>query len=187
MALYDQEWAEQYDSRARAGLPGYEAIHIVCDSLLAPLPENSSILVVGAGTGTELLLLGKRHPEWRFVAVEPAPAMLNACRARVESIGLTQRVSFHAGTLETLPDESPQFDAATAILVLHHLVSEAEREAFLKGLANRLKPGGRFFSTDMFGSLESEEFQVRLGAWKAQAIAAGIPESEILGLIERNG
>jgi len=69
---------------AKAGLPGYEAIHRIAAAVFSSrLPDCAKILVVGAGTGTELLNFGSKNPSWHFVAVEPAPSMMAVCQNRV--------------------------------------------------------------------------------------------------------
>ena len=46
------------------------------------------ILIVGAGTGAEILELGKTNPGWRFVGVDPAKAMLDLAKEKIETVGL---------------------------------------------------------------------------------------------------
>ena len=68
-AYFDRTRSSRYDQKIRASIPGYEALHAMVDDFLSPaLPETARVLVVGAGTGMELLSLGAAHPGWRFTA-----------------------------------------------------------------------------------------------------------------------
>ena len=70
------ERAALYDDRVRKIIPGYDILHQLTDVILsAELPEEASLLIIGAGTGQELLQLSQAHPGWRFTAIEPAQPM----------------------------------------------------------------------------------------------------------------
>src|SRR3546814_18994911 len=87
----------------------------VCSSdltVFAGLPDDARLLCVGAGTGAEIAHLAQRFPGWRFLALDPAPGMLDACRARVERDGFADRCEFPAGLVDTLSDAA-SFDGAT--------------------------------------------------------------------------
>lgn len=185
MQLYDEQWAQRYDDMAKAGLPGYEAIHRITSAVfLSRLPNEANILVVGAGTGAELLSLGLKNSAWRFVAIEPAEAMMAACQNRVSQAGLSDRVIFHPGLLDTLTSQE-SFDGATSILVSQHIMEEQQRINFFHQIANRLKPGASFVTADLFGDVTSEEFQLFLPIWRQQGISSGLPESAFDTVTER--
>jgi tRNA (cmo5U34)-methyltransferase len=187
MQLYDEQWAQRYDDMAKASLPGYEAIHrLVTAVFLSRLPDEANILVVGAGTGTEILHLGSKKSAWRFVAIEPAEAMMAACQHRVAQAGLGDRVIFHPGLLDTLRSQE-SFDGATSILVSHHIMEEQQRIDFFRQIANRLKPGASFVTADLFGDLTSEEFQLLQPIWRQQGISSGLPESALDTGVEKFG
>lgn len=53
---FDEDRARRYDHMARQTLPGYEELHNMTSSLLGvELGDNAHVLVVGAGTGMEIL------------------------------------------------------------------------------------------------------------------------------------
>ncbi len=101
--------------------------------------EDARIVVLGAGGGLELRSLAQAHPEWTFVGVDPAAAMLDEAR-RVLGPDAA-RVTFCEGYVEDAP-EGP-FDAATCLLTLHFL-DPAERTRTARELHRRLKPGAPF-------------------------------------------
>lgn len=114
--IFDQKYAASYDKRTGFLAPMHDALHALIRAILAELPIEARVLCVGAGTGSELIDLAAAFPQWQFTAVEPAAAMLNICRHRVEERGFTSRCTFHEGYLDSLP-ASDSFDAATCLLV----------------------------------------------------------------------
>jgi SAM-dependent methyltransferase len=84
------EGAREYDGRIRSMLPGYEALHDTLRPLLrAELGEGRArVLVVGAGTGAEVVGLGEDNPGWRLTGVDPVADMLAIAEGRVRERGL---------------------------------------------------------------------------------------------------
>ena len=79
----------------------------------------------------------------RVIAVDASAAMLQAAKRRLHG---ADNVELRRGELETLPIDDARLDAATMMLVLHH-VPEPERA--LAEAARVLKPGGRALVVDM--------------------------------------
>jgi ArsR family transcriptional regulator len=79
----------------------------------------------------------------RVIAVDAAAAMLQAAKRRLHG---ADNVELRRGELEALPIDDRRLDAATVMLVLHH-VPEPERA--LAEAARVLKPGGRVLVVDM--------------------------------------
>ena len=97
---FDEETSIKYDGFVRKLVPDYERIHeLVVAQLGLALEENAHILVVGAGTCTEVLRLADFESGWSFTAVEPSAPMVEQAKARVESAGLIDAVTFHTGIL----------------------------------------------------------------------------------------
>lgn len=163
IAMFDQH-AATYDQTWQALAPLREAMQLVLDNVFAPLPENASVLCVGAGTGAEILYLAARHPGWRFTAVEPSGPMLDVFRRKAEALGITARCVFHEGYLDSLPDTAP-FDGATSILVSQFVTDPVERRAFFRGIAQRLRPGGYLASADLACEMTSDAGRRLLDVW----------------------
>lgn len=52
-----------YDRKIRASIPGYESLHeMTNDFIQAIIPQKANILIVGAGTGMEIVSLGVANP-----------------------------------------------------------------------------------------------------------------------------
>src|SRR5213594_2590701 len=79
----------------------------------------------------------------RVIAVDASPAMLQAAKKRLQHAG---NIDLRRGELEALPIDDAMLDAATLMLVLHH-VPEPERA--LADVKRVLKPGGRLVLVDM--------------------------------------
>jgi ArsR family transcriptional regulator len=96
---------------------------------------------LGCGTGQMTATLAPFVS--RVVAVDSSAAMLQAARRRLHGI---DNVDLRRGELEALPIDDARLDAATLMLVLHH-VPEPERA--LSEVARVLKPGGLVILVDM--------------------------------------
>lgn len=122
---------EGYDEHIRKLIPGYEVIHQQVDAILqSVLKPNAHILIVGCGTGYELEYLLKRHPNWKFTAVDPSLTMLQKAQEQVELLDKSSQVTFVHGETSALPLENC-FDAALSILVAHFIADEI-KPVFLK-------------------------------------------------------
>lgn len=165
MSHFRHEDAEQYDQRISFVLPGHELLHQSSAALLATLlPDDARILVVGAGTGADVLALHRQNPSWHFTCVEPLEAMLEQARAKTAHI---VNLHFHLGFLAELPP-MPPFDAALCQLVSHFIPERAAKGELLAQIAARLKPQGWLIQTDV---IESDE----MPALTQFALAKGMP------------
>jgi len=100
-------------------------------------------IVGDLGCGTGQLTAALAPFVAKVVAVDASAAMLQAAKKRVQKL---DNVDLRRGDLESLPIDEARLDAATMMLVLHH-VPEPERAV---GEAARvLKPGGRLVIVDM--------------------------------------
>ncbi len=111
----------------------------------------------------------------RIVAVDGSAAMLRAARKRLAGY---PHVEVRSGALEALPIEDGALDAATLVLVLHH-VSEPAR-VLAEGV-RALAPGGRLLVVDMLPH-DREEYRRSMGhLW------LGFSEPDFAGLLRDAG
>lgn len=162
-ALFDKQ-AVSYDQQGRRLALINDTLHWLTSIVLVELPPQAHILCVGAGTGTEILYLAQKFPEWHFTVVEPSTAMLAVCYRRAEEQGIASRCVFHAGYLDSLP-WTGAFDAATAFLVSQFILERQVRAQFFQSIADRLGPAGIFLSSDLAGDLAAPEGQAQLDLW----------------------
>jgi ubiquinone/menaquinone biosynthesis C-methylase UbiE/DNA-binding transcriptional ArsR family regulator len=129
--------AGQWD-RLRDELFG-EGFHL--GALPAFADAEWSVGDLGCGTGQ---MAGTLAPFVRHViAVDGSAAMLQAAKKRLQRF---DNVELRRGELEALPIDNGRLDAATLVLVLHHL---PEPERALAEVSRVLQPGGRVIIVDM--------------------------------------
>ena len=109
---------------------------------------------LGCGTGTVSAALAPFVA--RVVAVDGSAAMLQAAKKRLQGF---DNIDLRRGELESLPIDDARLDAATLMLVLHH-VPEPERA--LAEASRVLKPGGRVVLVDMLPH-DRESYQQQMG------------------------
>src|SRR5262249_2662928 len=99
--------------------------------------------------------------------IDGSTAMLNAARKRLQAF---DNVDLRRGDVEALPMGNAIIDAATMMLVLHHV---AEPSKALTEAARILKPGGRIVIVDMLPH-DRETYRQQMGhVW------LGFSESQI--------
>ena len=142
--------AGQWD-RVRDGLFG-DRFQLAALAALA----GSEWVVGDLGCGTGQVSAALAPFVARIVAVDQSAAMLQAARKRLHEF---DNIDLRRGELEALPIDDGRLDAATLILVLHH-VPEPERA--LAEVARTLKPGGRAIVVDMLPH-DRESYRQQMG------------------------
>lgn len=164
---FDKEMATEYDRGVRRTLPTYDSMfRLVQAYLRANLAQQENVLIIGAGGGNELAMLGPTNPSWTFTAVDPASPMLELARMKAKQLNMTDRVTFIEGTVDEV-DANPLHDAATFMLVLHFIADVDEKLQHLKGIRRRLKVGAPFVMATMYGNPDDPAFNELFSLWKA--------------------
>jgi tRNA (cmo5U34)-methyltransferase len=164
--LFGRDRASDYDGDIRRRIPGYEALHTTAFAMLSGrLASDARLLLVGAGTGHEMLLLAQARPDWRLLGVDPSVDMLAIAQQKFIAAGVSGRVEARPGTVADLPS-TELFDAATALLVMHFLLDDQSKRDFLNSIARRLKTGALFLIADLTGQPGTPEFEVLFAAWQ---------------------
>jgi ubiquinone/menaquinone biosynthesis C-methylase UbiE len=128
---------------------------------------------LGCGTGQASAALAPFVAH--VIAVDSSAAMLQAAKKRLSAFG---NVDLRRGDLESLPIDDGRLDAATLMLVLHH-VPEPERA--LTEVARTLKPGGRLVVVDMEPH-NRESYRQQMGhAW------LGFSEEDVRRILDESG
>ena len=142
--------AGQWD-RVRDDLFG-DRFHLA--ALAAFAQSDWTVGDLGCGTGQVSAALAPfvHH----VIAVDASAAMLQASKKRLSSF---ENIELRRGELEALPIDDRRLDAATLMLVLHH-VPEPERA--LADVARVLKPNGRVIVVDMLPH-DRENYRQQMG------------------------
>lgn len=110
------------------------------ESLLGAPLSHMRVLEIGAGTGSQSLLLAPRASGLTAVELDEEYAQL--LRARLRGVA---NVEIHSGPVETLAETG--YDVGAAFFhVLNYLEDEAQLASFLSAVAMRLKPGALFIA-----------------------------------------
>lgn len=147
MPTFMGDEATNYDNRIERLIPGYALLHqLTLGQLHTLFPVKAKILVVGAGTGFELVLLAKHNPHWHFIAQDISSDMLDIAKQRCEDAGVLSQVEFIA---EPLMQGARDCDAALCLLVLHFLADNGDKAALLSTIHSYLKPLHHLFLADL--------------------------------------
>ncbi len=180
---FDGDYGAGYETLARALIPGYldtfeMALAMLDVNLDASAPTRAGelasavtdsaprVMIVGAGTGIEMVTFKSKRPDWQCTGVDPAAQMIDIARARLMEAGIDDGTSFHHGTVADLPEDEV-FDAATSFNVMHFIPDDGAKASFLRSIADRLQPGAPFILFDLFGEPGSSALERDYAAWRA--------------------
>ncbi|APV45320.1 tRNA (cmo5U34)-methyltransferase [Dehalogenimonas formicexedens] len=169
---FNTDLAEKYDENIRLFCTSYDVLHEMVLNWLRNQPERSKFLSSGAGTGTEILCLGKHFPLWQFTAVDVSASMITTCQKRVTQAGMDNRVKFSIGRVEDF-HSTFQFDSASSIFVSHFIKEREDKLKYFGSIAANLKSGAPFILADLFGAKDSDEFQCLSAAWLVSCESQG--------------
>lgn len=124
------------------------------EAMLALLDPNWTVADLGCGAGDLAAALSPHVG--RVIAVDESPEMLTAASERLSRF---ENVEVRQGRVEEMPVADRELDAATVMLVLHHVASP---EAVLNETARCLRPGGKILVVDMLPH-ERESYRSEMG------------------------
>ncbi|MFO1106282.1 MAG: class I SAM-dependent methyltransferase [Amaricoccus sp.] len=176
----DPERVRRYIEQGPAAFaPGHGGLLQMIGVLLGEsVPPDGTVLVVGAGGGLETRYLAGIEPGWRFVGVDPAPAMLDLARA-VVGPAAAARLTLIEGTVTDAPPGP--FDAATCLLVLGLVADDGSKLALLRETRLRLREGGAFILVDQCIDRSAPDVERRLTRYARYALRSGIDAETVAG------
>jgi ubiquinone/menaquinone biosynthesis C-methylase UbiE len=133
--VYDN-WADTYD---HSFWPVW--LDRWVDAFAQDVPEGSSVIDIGCGTGNALLRLSKRNPSL-LAGIDISPKSIVVAKAKLSSLP----VDLRAGDAESnLPWPNDTFDVAVMNATIHHF---PKPENVLHQAFRILKPQGRLIIAD---------------------------------------
>lgn len=154
-------------------IPGFSLTHRLAVQLLSEKvdPHTGHVLILGAGGGLELKAFAEARPGWRFTGVDPSEQMLRQAQAYLEAAA--SKVEWITGVISDAP-KGP-YDGATCMLTLHLIADDGSKQATLRGLHERLKPGAPLILVDHCLSSGMPDLQLRLDRYVTFAVESGAP------------
>jgi SAM-dependent methyltransferase len=154
-------------------------------TVIASLPDASngrSIVDLGCGIGASLCYLAERLPI-RGTGVTLSPTQAALARRRIESAGLSDRVSCLEGDYADLPDHVPHADLAFAIESFVHAPDPAR---FFAQCARLVMPGGALVICDDMRAMATDAAAVErfCRGWHINSL---ITSDELRALATRAG
>jgi tRNA (cmo5U34)-methyltransferase len=183
MALldFDGDYGRTYNARIRRLIPAYDAIFELAAATAAALhPEAQRVLVVGAGTGTELPALLEALPQARFTLVEPSEQMRGFCDELIARIGASERVAWGPDHLDACCDGI--FEVVISHNVLH-VLAPAEQEQLLRQMAGRVAAGGCLLLSS-YGESSPPSLELGLAIGRCRFAALGMDQATIEAVME---
>lgn len=107
---------------------------------------GESLLDIGCGTATLLIIAKSQHPSSRIVGIDPDEKILRIARRKMSN-GYGLDIELIKAGAEQLPFEDASFDVVVSSLVFHHLPTDIKKQA-LREIYRVLKPNGRLLLAD---------------------------------------
>jgi SAM-dependent methyltransferase len=132
--------------------------------VLGRLDEGATVLDLGCGAGTDLLIAAQMvGPEGHVIGVDMTPGMLRLAMASAREMGVADRIELHESLIESLPLPAAEVDIVISNGVIDLI---PDKDAVFAEIDRVLKPGGRLQFADVVIHTEvSEDARKRIDLW----------------------
>jgi putative AdoMet-dependent methyltransferase len=148
----DEAIAQSYDT-CHGSFRNYEQ---EAQAIIAKLGVDADATILDMGCGTGAFALHAARHYRKVYAVDVSEAMLKCANEKAARAGL-RNVEFRPGGFLTYEHDGVPVDAASSVVALHHL-PDFWKLVGLQRLASLLRPGGRFFLSDVVFSFEPAQY-----------------------------
>ncbi|CZE47194.1 carboxy-S-adenosyl-L-methionine synthase CmoA [Campylobacter geochelonis] len=137
---FDENVASVFDDMISRSVPYYQiSSNLVCELLVKILKDDSKVVDLGCSTGTTLLNLFQRNPNFKLFGVDNSHAMLEIARNRAKAYG---------ADIKFIEDDILKYDfmGFDAVLLNYTLqfIRPLKREKFVREIYDNLNDGGVF-------------------------------------------
>ena len=115
----------------------------------AGIEPGQTVLEIGTGTGSVLLLVARAVPDATMIGLDPDPEALAVAGRKLRRAGVEARLA--RGYADRLPYPDGSVDRVLSSFMLHHLPPDAQQAA-LREVRRVLAPGGRLHLVDFDGA-----------------------------------
>ena len=151
---------------------------------LSSVKEGDTVLDLGSGAGFDCFLAAKRAGDTgRVIGVDMTPEMLAKARANAEKGGYTN-VEFREGEIEKLPVEDNSVDIVISNCVIN---LSPDKDAVFSEIHRVLKPGGKFFVSDIVLAAPLPESIKNSAAAYTACVAGALLKKDYLDTIQGAG
>jgi SAM-dependent methyltransferase len=132
--------------------------------VLGRIDEGATVLDLGCGAGTDLLIAAQMvGPDRHVIGVDMTPGMLKLAMASAREMGIADRVELHESLIESLPLPAAEVDIVISNGVIDLV---PDKDAVFAEIDRVLKPGGRLQFADVVIHTEvSEDARKRIDLW----------------------
>lgn len=175
--IFENERATGYDQFVERWIPNYHYFMGHLPDLLSDAYPKE-LLVVGCGTGNEIMCFVNSPERWQITGIDPSPGMIIQAREKLKN---RDNVKLIEGLVTDLAIDK-KYNAATLLLVLHFIEDNGNKLQILKGIADRLMPGAKFVILDITG--DKKQIRDNLEVLKL-LLPQGLNEQEISERLNR--
>ena len=155
-----------------------------CGNPSRHLRPGETVLDLGSGTGKICFIAAQVvGPSGRVIGVDMTPEMLAKARANAEKGGYTH-VEFREGEIEKLPVEDNSVDIVISNCVIN---LSPDKEAVFSEIHRVLKPGGKFFVSDIVLSAPLPDSIRNSAAAYTACVAGALLKEDYLAKIQASG
>ena len=175
--IFEKERASNYNQFVEDWIPNYSYFMEKLPKLLSDT-DNKDLLVVGCGTGNEIVQFAKADQDWKITGVDPSPEMINQAKERLAK---HENIELIKGLVSDLSQDR-KYGAVTLLLVLHFLEDNGEKLNLLRQIAQRLKTEAPLVMLDITG--DQKQMKTNLKVLK-QLLGDGLDGEQIESRLQR--